>query len=396
MERLRPYDIGAIPATVDRLMKAARDQAGLSDFGDLWFLKNLRDLLWFVAMESGGMSDDSQQFGMLVGYLVDRLRLIDYLKRYPEARDEKLDVATVIISPARSGSTMLQGLLGASPQLTSTYYWEDMMPLPLPGEKPHDPSPRIEAGRKSLKAWFDAMVNAESWHHLTATSYEEEIFFFDRAFLSCMYTNYFYVPTYTHWMMSQDQTRVYDELALWLKVLQHQKPERRGLKWLLKAPHYYLTGSVETIMKTFPAAKMIWIHRRVDEMIPSIASISSDGLRGYGHKFEMTDLGENYMRIYRSALDILLAFRRRCPAESARFIDLNYRELVGDPLGTFCSTLKRIGVTPAAKDEAAAKTWLAQNARSRDRKHQYTAEQFGVTTPRIASSFTDYHALYNL
>jgi hypothetical protein len=308
--------------------------------------------------------------------------------------NEKLDVACVIISPARSGSTFLQGLLGSSPQTTSTHYWEVMMPLPLEGEKPGDPSARIEAGHKSLKAWFDAMVNAESWHHLTATSYEEEIFFFDRAFISCMYTNYFYVPTYTHWMMTQDQTKAYEELVLWLKMLQHEKPERRALKWVLKAPHYYLTGSVDTIMKTFPAARMVWIHRRVDEMIPSIASISSDGLRGYGHTFETTDLGENYMRIYRSALDILQKTHDAAPP--GRFIDLRYRDLTGDPLGTFRSVLEQCGLKVTDKDEAAAKAWLADNARTRDVTHAYTAEQFGTTKADIAARFDDYHTAYKL
>jgi hypothetical protein len=238
------------------------------------------------------------------------------------------------------------------------------------------------------------MENAEDWHHLTATSYEEEIFFFDRAFISCMFTNYFYVPSYTHWMMGQDQTKAYEELALWLKMLQAEMPERRTCKWILKAPHYYLTGSVATVMNTFPQAKMIWIHRRMDEMIPSIASISSSGLKGYGHKFELTDLGDNYINIYRSALDILLAQRKHIPTD--RFIDLRYRDLVGDPLGTYRSTLERIGIKVGDADIAAAKDWLTRNARTRERKHEYTAEQFGVTKKEIESHFTDYHAAYGL
>jgi hypothetical protein len=394
MDPLTSQESATIAAQIDALIRSAREQTGLTDLGDTWFLEPLGDLLGFAARESGGLIPGSQPENILIGYLADRLKLIEHLKHHPEVRDEQLDVACVIISPARSGSTMLQGMLGASPQLTSTYYWELMTPFPFPGEKPGDPSPRIAAGKKRLQAWFDSIEQSEAWHHLAATSYEEEIFFFDRSFISCMYTNYFYVPGYARWIQTRDQTKSYQELKLWLQYLQSQMPERRQRKWLLKAPHYFLTNSVETIMRTFPAAKMLWIHRRAEDMIPSVASISSTSLIGYGYKFELSEFGQQYVDIYRDALDKLLPLHKRTPPE--RFIDLQYKDLIADPVGTFRYVFKRLGLTVRDQDEECVAKWLAMNKRDRTHKHQYTAEQFGLTRESIARQFADYHKAFNV
>ena len=69
---------------------------------------------------------------VLVGYLADRLRLVDYIERHPAVLEEKLEVGGIIIGLPRGGSTLLQRLLTTSPQLTSTWFWKASRRCRLP------------------------------------------------------------------------------------------------------------------------------------------------------------------------------------------------------------------------------------------------------------------------
>ena len=77
---------------VGALMDRARQETGLSDYGDDWFVEPLTRLVEFVNRDAGLPSADVYPVDLLVGYLGDRLKLVDYLKRHPEVRDEKVEV----------------------------------------------------------------------------------------------------------------------------------------------------------------------------------------------------------------------------------------------------------------------------------------------------------------
>jgi len=142
---------------IDKLMQRAQTLAGLTDFGDRWFLVPLGRLIEAINAEAGLVDADSMPVERIVHALVDRLRLIQALNDEPAILDERIDVAGVIIGLPRTGSTILQRMLASSPQLTSGYWWEVTLPLPLPGEQPGDPRPR-QALAKEMVAGFQDTV----------------------------------------------------------------------------------------------------------------------------------------------------------------------------------------------------------------------------------------------
>src|SRR5262245_48373534 len=182
--------------SVEHLMDQATKAAGLTDYGDPWFTGPLRQLVEFINKEAALPSPDAPPVLGLIGNLADRLRLVDYLKRNPGVRDERLDVAGVIIGLPRGGSTLLQRLLGTSPQLTSTYWWEMMFPVRYPDEAPGQPAARMAAGQKAADAMMEAWPDLKSIHPLEPMGYDEEIILIDRSFMSLMYSFYFDIPSY--------------------------------------------------------------------------------------------------------------------------------------------------------------------------------------------------------
>jgi Sulfotransferase family len=365
---------------VDQLMQRAQAAANLKDFGDPWFRAPLTQLVEFINREAGLTSEDAPPVLGLVGNLADRLRLVDYLKRHPQVRSEKLDVAGVIIGLPRGGSTLLQRLLSTSPQLTSTYWWEMISPVPYPDEILGEPAARMAAGRAAADAIHEAWPEMKSMHPIDAMGYDEEIILIDRSFLSLMYPFYFDIPSYAHWQTQQDHRKAYKELTLWLQLFQFSAPARRNKKWLLKSPHHLLSCGLET--------KILMTHRAMEKVIPSFCSNQSLTMRDSALNFDEQRLGPQAIQMFIEALRNMLAVRSRFPAE--RFIDVQYQDVMRDPLGQFERAMNLMGLIVGPADQRAATTWMAQNGRDTHPRHQYSAAEYGTTNAKIVDAFKFY------
>jgi hypothetical protein len=89
-----------------------------------------------------------------------------------------------------------------------------------------------------------------------------------------------------------------------------------------------------------------------------------------------------------------MAVRREIPAD--RFIDVQYRDLLADPVGQFRRTLGAIGLTVTPQDVLEASTWMASNGRDTHPRHEYTAEEFGVTGRQLEETFKFYHDAFGV
>jgi hypothetical protein len=79
------------------LLDQAVTAAGLADFGDPWFLQPLRQLIEFINAEGDLLEKDTPSVQVIRGCLVDRLRLVDFVKKNPQVRAENVEVAGIVI-----------------------------------------------------------------------------------------------------------------------------------------------------------------------------------------------------------------------------------------------------------------------------------------------------------
>jgi len=375
------------------LLDRARKASGLTDFGDPWFLGPLEHLVAALNREAALTAAEPMVVSRIVYSLSERLALVDLLKRRPEIRDEKIEVAGAILGLPRTGSTMLQRMLGSSPQLTSGYWWEVTFPLPFPGELPGDASPRHAAAKATVEAFYAQWPEFRSIHPMDAMAHDEDVMLLDKTFLSSTYDSIAWIPSYGFWMAAHDMTRAYEELRLWLQVLQSQTPERRGRKWILKSPHH-LMGGLGGLLKVFPEARAIMTHRRMEEVIPSYCSMCAAMSSGDSDAFDPGKLGAYWTKRFADALRGLMAARTAATAH--RFIDMRYDDLMADPVAATQGIFEGLGLAFQPADGAAMRDWFAANGRENRPPHKYAAEHFGLSAAQIRQDFAFYTDAFGL
>ncbi|MCF4165254.1 sulfotransferase [Zavarzinia compransoris] len=376
----------AEPLSVDALMAQARNESGLEDFGDPWFLEPLNRLVASLNAE-GDLSEMGGfiQSGNISKYLGERLRKIQLFKDHPEIADEVVTVRAEIVGLPRTGSTMLHRLLACSEELTSTFSWELLNPLPFPGESGDGPSPRIEAAEQMTQIYLATMPEIAAIHPIDPVGYEEDVLLLDRSFISTGYATMLKVPSYDAFLLDFDQTPAYRELKDWLKILQWQAPARRGKDWLLKSPHH-LTA-LPALFAVFPEVKVVMTHRTPVQTVPSYASMAAALTRPNTDALVPEAIGPFWVRRFRRSLGEVVALREQYPD---RFIDARYEDVQRDPVGEAKRVYAALGLRFGAPEEAAMRDWLEQNARDRHPAHHYSAAEFGLTAEALETDFAFY------
>ena len=262
--------------TVDSLLASAVARThGLSHFGDDNYRASLQALLDALASEAG-----LSQTGLhlleerLVGQLVNRLVMEDYLSRYPEITRIPIDDPLVIVGLPRTGTTMLQRTLAVDPRFYSAAWWETRFPAPLTGETLAAPAKRIAQAKAEVDLMAEVIPQILAIHPLDALLCDEEFMLMEHSFM-CAMDAYVNVPSYTRWLDQQDQRPVYTQLKKMLQFLQWQKQQRgepAGQRWLLKAPQHLHT--LDLLLDVFPGAQVILTHREPAQTIPSMASMA--------------------------------------------------------------------------------------------------------------------------
>ena len=124
-----------------------------------------------------------------------------------------------------------------------------------------------------------------------------------------------------------DLAPIYRWQKRFLQHLQLSCPNRR---WVLKSPdHVY---GLDKLLKVFPDATIIQIHRNPVDVLRSQIQLTKvlGGL--FAHPEEPDQLGKREARKIEEMVDQITRFRDARPQLAGRFIDVNYRELVSDPL----------------------------------------------------------------
>lgn len=370
------------------LLEAASAKAKSDDYGDMWFLEPLG-----VLVESLNSEARLSELGFqmterrLTALLVDRLRLRAYQAEHPEVHDERVHLAAEICGLPRTGSTLLHRLLAASPQLTSTASWECSYPLPFPGEV--DGEVRKGKAKKMMEMFLELSPDFADIHTVSWDQPEEDILLLDRTFTAMSWDSFYWVPTYGVWLRSYDQGKAYGELRQWLQALQHQDPSRAGKKWVLKSPHH-LTA-VDTVLDTFPEAKVVMTHRDPTSAVPSYASMVAEMSARYSDAIDKPAIGTYWSARFVEALTKLKDSHARRPD---RFVDVPFKATVSEPMATGTSVMEQLGLTVGEADSAAFAGYLERNREERHGSHSYTAEDFGLSTEQLASDFRFYTEEY--
>jgi hypothetical protein len=364
------------------LMEAAVAATGLDDPGDVPFAEALDVLLAALHDEAGldrARADAAAQANIRL--LVKRLRLVDDRKRYPAIADEAITAPIVIVGLPRTGSTHLHGLLGEVEGIRTPRFWEMALPSPPPERATFESDPRIASVDADLAR---TPVGLQVRHPFAARRPEQCNLLHDWAFINQTPIAAYHVPSYRDWLFDADHAPAYEAHRRTLQQLQWRAPGR----WVLKYPKHLM--ALDTLLATYPDAVLVWTHRDPAVVVPSACSLTSFMRELTSGPVDRVRFGRDW-----AVMEELVArrgadARDRMADEPSRVIDVQYRDLMADPVGTVASVLEFAGAPFTAGSRAAVQRFIAANAPGRHGAHTYTAEEFGLDAGRLRRRFDWY------
>jgi hypothetical protein len=366
---------------VDQLLADASASTGHDDFGDVPFLEALAVLV--DSFNDRAHVDDAvaqRAAWMLTGILAKRLRLVGDRSAYPEIAAEVVAAPIVIVGQPRSGSTHLHALMACVDGLRSPRQWEMAAPSPPPERASYETDPRIAAAQAAL----DAMPAEFLVRHPVAAARPEQCNgLMDWSFLNQGWMATYDIPAYRDWFLDADYAPAYEAHRRTLQHLQWHAPGR----WVLKYPKHLL--SLDALLATYPDATLIWTHRDPAAVIPSVLSLTGFMREPNMANYDPVRFAREWTVLEELTLHRGLATRDH-DTNPTRNIDVDYRSLMADPIGTVETLCVRTGVPFDEGSRGAVQHWLDEHAQDRHGIHRYTPEDFGLDADRIRARFAFY------
>jgi hypothetical protein len=367
-----------------QLVASAVTQTGLDDFGDGSYREGLDRLVDAIGHEAQLTPLGEEILGVRLRMLLaNRLRIEDVYRRNPVIDDEGVAGPLFIIGLPRTGTTALSQLVSLDPQIRSLRLWESSDPVPPPETATEDTDPRIDEAARGLEAMNEAFPRMASLHYQTATGPTECQDLLGMAFRTAHFDGMAHVPSYTDWALHCDMVPAYRYHRRVLRLLQWHCPPSL---WHLKTPVHML--SLDALDDAYPDARFLWTHRDPAQVLGSVCSLVAYVRSWVSDRDDSAALGAQQVSLWSEALRRAMAFREK--VGESRFADIAFGPLNADPVSTVTDAYGRLGLEMS--DEAARRmgAWSTENPQGSHGVHDYTMDDFGLTTDSVHDSFRFY------
>ena len=379
-----------ISLKVEDLLETACRKTNLDDWGDPWFQEALTAILDSVNQE--GKLTFFGRFTIrqfLIENLCSRLRVIEVLKRFPEIQQQKIQKPIVITGWYRTGTTHLHNLIASHPNVRAPLFWELRHPCPTVNPRTTDPKRQIRKVQLASKIHSYLVPGFSNVHPLEAEKPEECLHLFDKA---CAGTTPFFISeakSFAWWLLDHGLQHGYDFYKIQLQLLNWLRP---GQRWVLKWPYHL--WHLDTLMKTFPDATIIHLHRNPGEAIPSVCNLAALARSSFCESIDNEALGNFWLDYYETGL--ARGFAAREEADANQVIDIRFPDLKKNPL----SVIDQIQNTISLGGFDAWTESLQADSRAMEKKvpgrRHCAPTQFGLDPNEIRERFDKYIVTYNL
>lgn len=370
--------------TVEDMHASATKLVGLDDFGvdDDNYREALGVLLDSYRCDAGltPLGSKMNRF-FLRGALVARLFSESAWKQYPQHAGVAIERPIFVTGLPRTGTTILHRLLGADPVHQGLHLWLAEFPQPRPPRDTWDSNPWYS----QLNAQFDK-AHAENpeytgLHFMAAYELEECWQLLRQSLHSVSYETLSHLPTYSQWLSRQDWTPSYQRHRRNLQLIGLNDVEKR---WVLKNPSHLF--ALDALMATYPDALVIQTHRPVETIMASMCSLAQHTAEGWSTTFSGAQIGADAMETWSRGLQLFNTARAKY--DPAQFCDVDYRDLISDPLGTVATVYRHFDITLTDEARAAMqKSHAESQSGERAPKHKYSLADYGLTVEAVKERF---------
>ena len=326
---------------------------------------------------------------MTLGGLNNRLRNEAYLTANPDALDLPVDRPIFIMGFPRTGTTLLQNLLSQEPGNRALNFWELYTPAPVHSDPGQDRMKRLKEATQVLKVVRFVAPETPIVHDVRPTSKEECWYLFANSMAVLNWDLQSGFSRWGDWLFQQDMSIPYQEYRRTLQLLAHWKPTGR---FVLKCPEHM--WFLDTLLDVFPDACIVWTHRDPVSVIPSYCSMISLTWRTWWGFIDPAKVGDHITHRFRLGMDRATAVRDRVGSD--RFFDLNYEDLVADPVRATHNIHSHFGLPHSDRTDGAIRDFLEQPRTDKPGSHRYSAEQWCLEPDRVREMFADYIERFNV
>jgi len=381
-------------ATPDDVLKVVAQRTGLSDIdSDSW-----RPGLAIVLDEANNSPaftphGREQIIGDCVDALGRRVQIHDYIQSHPEVLDAPVERPLVVLGMPRTGTTVISYLLDQDPLRRSLLHWECLEPVPPASTEMLRTDPRclamLEYRQRLLEMIQDGRVAIPHWEDADGPT--EDMFIQNQDFKGLSWDAFLPTSRYAEWLINEaDMTSAYEYQKRYLQVLQSKAPGT----WNLKMPSHSV--HIETLLKVFPDARLIWAHRDPYKATGSLCNLFKmpKSLVHHPEAVDLEAMGRNAMTQMKSHVERPLRTRDRIGDD--RFFHMYYHDMMNDPMDVMRRIYEWAGDELTDETAARMQTWLTEHPQDRFAPNTYTLDQYGLSVEKLKPTFAEYLATFDI
>ena len=371
------------------LVAGARETAGFDDLDDDTLPARIADL---VAQLDAQIAPDAQPHAAAVIHdlLVQRLRMLADQQRFTIGH-ERVEQPIIAFGEPRSGTTLLQMLLGCDPDARLLEFWEVMRPSP-----PEGVSDTTERRRQADDDWREILDLVPKW--LISHPYNgmlgrnppecERLWAFD--FRSVTPTAWWRVPgaLFPTIALPQDHARQYEIHRKVLQQLQFRQPARR---WVLKGTSHQ--HRLAALLDTYPDAVLVWIHRDPLQTLASRYELTAQIYEALDPSFQRAPFAA---AIVERGIASFTAAANDPLADDPRINHLTYQEFTADPFTMVRELYERAGLPFTDRFDSAMRAWSRENPSNRYGRFTYSVDALDVDLPHLDRRLDPYRERFGV
>ena len=361
----------------DEIAAAAVRAIGLSDFGGDEHEEGLR-LLVDQYTEHAGLTPagNARMRSSVKGVLVARLMAEAGFASHPGHAEVAIERPVFVTGLPRSGTTLLQRLLTADPAHQGLEQWLADLPQPRPPRATWESDPILSAMQAGYAAFHEANPELAGLHYSDAASHEECWRLLQQAGTSVAFETQAHVPAYSAWLEKQDWVPAYRRHRRLLQLIGMNDADRR---WVLKNPSHLV--ALDALLEVYPDAVVVVTHRDPVTCVASMCSLAATSTRGTSTVFTGETIGRSQLDLLERQLDRYRFARASAPG---RFLDVEYADLVADPVGTVAAVYRDAVLPWGEATEQAVRAELdASRSGVRAPSHRYDLADYGLTEAEV-------------
>ena len=315
--------------------------------------------------------------------LVSRSLQQQYFTEHPELHDLPVERPVFVLGFPRTGTTIMQNLLAQEPGRRTLQFWELTRPVPTHPDLDRDRKARIKAAKADLGIAYRCAPEMAQIHEVRPTTSEECWPLLSISFSALNMDISMGLRRYGDWLLTQDMTWVYREYRERLQMLLHRQPAEQ---LVLKCPEHL--WFLDSLLEVFPDACIVWTHRDPLACIASYCSLISLNLRTVRGGYNGEEVGAHITQRFYQGVTRAMAVRDRVGEK--RFFDVDFRDVVANPLKVVEQINSHFGLNSSQAGRAAMEAYMRKDRKDARGRHRYDANRYGLAEDEVAKRFRDY------